>query len=65
MSVFKVPDMSCGHCESTIFGALKKIDPEVKVRVDLPEKLVEVHNLPDSQVEALLKDLGFTPEKVK
>ena len=35
MSLFKVPDMSCGHCEKAITGALKKAGPDVEVKVDL------------------------------
>ena len=65
MSLFKVPDMSCGHCEKAITGALKKAGPDVEVKVDLSSKTVNVTNLPDETVSHLLKDLGYTPEKVK
>ncbi len=65
MSVFKVPDMTCGHCEKIITGAIEKASPEALVKIDLGKKLVEVRNLADETVESLLKDLGYTPEKVK
>ena len=65
MSAFKVPDMTCGHCEKSIAGALKKVSPDGIVKIDLKQKLVEVSNMSDETVESLLKDLGYTPEKVK
>lgn len=65
MSQFKVPDMSCGHCEKAITGALKKAGADVEVKIDLSAKTVDVKNLPDETVSHLLKDLGYTPEKMK
>ncbi|MES2526761.1 MAG: heavy-metal-associated domain-containing protein [Bdellovibrionota bacterium] len=65
MSEFKVPDMTCGHCEKAITGALKKAAPDAIVKIDLAQKLVDVRNLADETVESLLKDLGYSPQKVK
>lgn len=42
MQTFKVPDMSCGHCVQTITKALKSVDPNADVSVDLPRKEVSV-----------------------
>jgi copper chaperone len=65
MSAFTVPDMTCGHCEKAITGALKKAGPDVEVKIDLKAKKLEVKNLPDETVADLLKELGYTPEKMK
>lgn len=65
MTVFKVSDMTCGHCEKSIRRELVKAGPEVQVSVDLKEKTVTVTNLPDEQVLALLKEVGYHPEKMK
>lgn len=65
MSTFKVSDMTCGHCEKVIKEELTKSNGSVKVDVDLKSKLVTVENLPDDRVEFLLKEIGYTPEKVK
>lgn len=65
MSEFKVPDMTCGHCEKAITGALKKEGPEVDVRIDLKEKILIVKNLPDETVAGVLKELGYSPQKMK
>ncbi|MGE3609807.1 MAG: heavy-metal-associated domain-containing protein [Bacteriovoracaceae bacterium] len=65
MSVFKVADMTCGHCEKAIKTELAKGSKDVKVDVDLKNKTVEVENLPDDRVIFLLKEIGYTPEKMK
>jgi copper chaperone len=65
MSEFKVPDMSCGHCEKAITKALKAANSSADVKVDLNKKTVEVTNVPDETVVELLKDIGYTPEKMK
>jgi copper chaperone len=65
MSEFKVPDMSCGHCEKAITKALKEANASADVKIDLNKKTVQVTNVPDETVVELLKDIGYTPEKMK
>jgi copper chaperone len=65
MGQFKVEDMTCGHCEKAIKTELTKGDPKIKVDVDLKSKIVSVENLSDDRVLFLLKEIGYTPEKVK
>lgn len=65
MSTFKVADMTCGHCEKAIKLELSKGNDAVKVEVDLKEKTISVENLADDRVLFLLKEIGYTPEKVK
>lgn len=65
MSTFKVEDMTCGHCEKAIRMELTKGNASVKVDVDLKTKTVSVENLPDDRVIFLLKEIGYTPEKMK
>lgn len=65
MSVFKVEDMTCGHCEKAIKTELQKGSSEVGVTVDLKAKTVSVSNLSDDRVIFLLKEIGYTPELVK
>lgn len=65
MSTFKVPDMTCGHCEKAIKTELAKGNTGVKVDVNLKEKTVSVENLTDDRVIFLLEEIGYTPEKVK
>jgi copper chaperone len=65
MSEFKVPDMSCGHCEKAITKALKAANSSADVKINLSKKTIQVTNVPDETVVELLKDIGYTPEKVK
>lgn len=65
MSTFKVPDMTCAHCEKAIKTELAKGNTGVKVDVDLKSKTVTVENLTDDRVIFLLKEIGYTPEKMK
>ena len=65
MGMFKVQDMTCAHCEKAIKEELSKGDTKVKVDVNLKDKLVSVENLTDDRVIFLLKEIGYTPEKVK
>lgn len=65
MSLFKVTDMTCGHCEKAIKSELSQGDPQIKVEVNLKDKTVKVEHLPDDRVMFLLKEIGFTPELVK
>lgn len=65
MSHFKVDDMSCGHCEKAIKTELIKGNPAVKVYVNVSQKMLKVENLPDDRVIFVLKELGYTPHKIK
>lgn len=65
MGLFKLQDMTCGHCEKAIRSELTKGDPKVKVNVDLKQKTVEVENLSDDRVLFLLKEIGYNPELIK
>ena len=39
---FEVKGMSCGHCERAVTQAVKSVDPQAQVRVDLAGGKVEV-----------------------
>ncbi len=57
---FTVPDLSCGHCASTVTKAIKAIDPEAEVRVDVAGKTVAVETgQPVSAVAAALAGAGY------
>ena len=42
MIELKVDNMTCGHCVSAVTKALKAVDPEARVDVDLEAKRVRV-----------------------
>lgn len=65
MLEFNLPDMSCGHCASTVTKACKLVDPEARVEVDLTSKKVKVESKEDAQEFAqALADAGYPPAKV-
>jgi copper chaperone len=63
MHQFTVPDMTCGHCVSTITKALKIEDPNAKVEISLGQHLVKVES--HASAEALaqcITEAGYTPK---
>lgn len=63
MIELKVPDMTCGHCVSTITKAVKALDPSARVEVSLPEHRVRVDS--KASKEDLLRSIaeaGYTPQ---
>ena len=59
---FEVKDMSCGHCENTIRGAIAAVDPQARVEVDLAAHRVRIQGrLPAAQLEQAIREAGYTP----
>lgn len=65
MLKLKVPDMTCGHCASTIEKAVKSVDPAAKVEVDLGSKTVVVDTAAEeTRIKAVIQSVGYENEKV-
>ncbi|RTM09231.1 MAG: copper chaperone [Hyphomicrobiales bacterium] len=65
MLKLKVPEMSCGHCASTIEKAVKSVDPLARVTVDLGSSTVAVETRADeTAISAVIKSAGYENEKV-
>ncbi|MSP96681.1 MAG: copper chaperone [Betaproteobacteria bacterium] len=65
MIEIKVPDMTCGHCVSTIIKAVQALDASAKVDTVLAEHRVRVES--KASKEALIHciaEAGFTPQAV-
>jgi copper chaperone len=57
-----LPDMSCGHCASTVTQACKLVDPGAKVEVDLGTKKVRIESAEDRQdFSEALTEAGYPP----
>jgi copper chaperone len=41
---FQVQGMSCGHCVKAVTEAVRQVDPQAEVRVDLASGKVEVQS---------------------
>lgn len=65
MTTFKVPDMTCSHCVSTITKAVKKVDSAATLDISLPEHLVRVESKASRQdLQHAIAEAGYTPEPV-
>ncbi len=62
MIELNVPDMSCGHCVSTITRAVKEVDSEGSVDVDLQAHKVRIgSDHPAAVFVSAIKRAGYTP----
>ena len=61
-----VPDISCGHCKSSIEGAVKSLKGVSKVEVDVDKKQVKVVFEPPEAIAMIveaIEDQGYQIEK--
>jgi copper chaperone len=66
MHTFRVDDMTCGHCASTITKAVRAIDAVARVEVRLDQHLVQIapgEATADELAEAIT-EAGYTPVPV-
>jgi len=57
---FNVPDMSCGHCVSTITQAVQQAVPGARVTADLAAHRVTIDGAPDAEpVRAAIAQAGY------
>jgi copper chaperone len=63
MIAFRIDDMSCGHCQAAITQAVKALDADAQVRVDLDTHRVEIDSRRANaeQLAAVIADAGYTP----
>ena len=65
MLKLKVPDMSCGHCASTIEKAVRSLDPTADVTVDLRSQTVTVGSkLEPTAISDSIASAGYENEKL-
>jgi copper chaperone len=66
MITFEVKDMTCGHCVSTITKALRQVDAQARLDIDLATQRVTIE--PTEADEAMLRDAiaeaGYSPVAV-
>jgi len=62
MIQFNIPQMSCGHCARAVTEAVKEVDPQAKVDVDLAAKKVSVESQAERQkLVHALAEAGYAP----
>ena len=63
MIEFKVNDMTCGHCASTIARAVKEVDADARCEVDLAAKQVRIASTkPAGEFREAIAEAGYTPQ---
>ncbi|MGJ7497305.1 heavy-metal-associated domain-containing protein [Variovorax sp. RT4R15] len=66
MVTFQVPDMTCGHCASSITKAVAGVDKTAITEVDIPQKLVRISgNAPADALAHAIEQAGYTPQEVR
>lgn len=61
-AVFTVSDMTCGHCEKTVRGALEDVLPGAPVTIDLASHRVTIDG-DAAKAEEAIREAGYTPER--
>jgi copper chaperone len=60
MYEYDIPDMSCGHCVSSIEKAILAADPQASANVDLSKRAAQVTTALDPQlIAAAMDDAGY------
>ncbi|KWT70873.1 MULTISPECIES: heavy-metal-associated domain-containing protein [unclassified Variovorax] len=60
MHEFEIQSMTCGHCASRVTQAVKGLDPQAKIEVNLPAKKVRVESAEDrASVATALAEAGY------
>ena len=67
MLTYRVDDMTCGHCASTITKAVRAADAGAKVEVDLAGHLVHIQPVEagDQDLREAIAEAGYTPVPVE
>jgi copper chaperone CopZ len=59
---YHVEGMTCGHCVQTVTKAVKGLDANAHVDVDLASKMVQVETTAQAErVAAAISDAGYAP----
>ena len=64
MIEFRVDDMSCGHCVAAITKAVKQVDAQGKVDIDLAGKRVRIESARDAEGFGITVAYFDTPEHI-
>ncbi len=60
---FSVPEMSCGHCRSSIEEAVKAVDPKAKIGFDAEKRAVVIDSAVDqASLQSAISTAGYDSE---
>ena len=62
MIAFDIPDMTCGHCKSTVESAIHQVDTSAAIRIDLAAKTADVETEASAdRIAEAIAAAGYTP----
>ena len=63
MIAFEVNDMTCGHCVSTITKAVRAVDEQASVNINLANHRVEIEptETDAQELSDAIREAGYTP----
>lgn len=63
MMTFQVNDMSCGHCVSSITAAVKAVDQNARIDIDLASHRVQVDTSAanEAAIGPAIAEAGYSP----
>ncbi len=62
MMEFHVQDMTCGHCSGRITKAIKAVDADAVLKIDVASHLVQIESTTEvRKFDAAIRDAGYTP----
>ncbi|HKU95478.1 MAG TPA: heavy-metal-associated domain-containing protein [Vineibacter sp.] len=65
MHRYTVPTMTCGHCAATIEKAVKGVDPQATLSVNLPAKEVTIHSgVEETRIAEAIRAAGYETRRV-
>ena len=60
MKTFHIPDMSCGHCKSTVEKTIHALDPEARIEFDMTARQISLETRAEAtSVQAALAADGY------
>ena len=67
MISFQVNDMTCGHCVNTITKAVKAVDKDAKVQIDLAAHRIDIETgaIDAAGLAKVISDAGYTAVAVE
>lgn len=66
MISFRIPDMTCGRCASTIARAVAEVDNVAHIAIDVPGKRVSITSAAgEAELREAIRDAGYTPERIE
>ena len=58
-TTYSVPEISCGHCKSTIESAVQGLGDVIRVEVDIDAKTVTVDGGDGEAIVTAIEDAGY------